>query len=352
MPRPPISPAIRRGLDKGAHLGSRLGYKVLPSAFSHWRSVTRTANVPYRDTGSRAHVLDIYRPREARRALPTVFYVHGGAFSMCSKDTHQIMGYQLAARGYQVFMINYRIGPGRTYPGPLEDASAALLWVLEHGAEYGADTSRLAIMGESAGANLATALVYCATHRRPERFARRLFDRAPNISAALPLYGALDLVDMERLWATERKSTRMAGWIKREIEWTSRSYVGHPRRERAIECALASPLRLLEEGPTPGSRPLPPFFSVVGTADPLIGDTVRLRDAVRARGATCEMKVYRGELHAFNAMLWRPAARDSWKQTYAFLDKHIAAAVMCTAAAGASTGGPRPRTVPPARLRA
>ena len=72
------------------------------------------------------------------------------------------------------------------------DAATALKWVLQRGPAYRADVDRLCIMGESAGANLTAALTYCATHPRPEAFAKEIFDLAPNIRCAVPLYGTLD----------------------------------------------------------------------------------------------------------------------------------------------------------------
>src|SRR5512139_4174482 len=163
MARRPISPTLRRGLHHGAEGVSRLGDRLLARALSDWRRVQVTRNVPYRPTGRRDHLLDIFRLRASTHPQPTLLYIHGGAFSMMSKDTHQIMAYVLASQGYQVFNINYRLGPQNSYPRPLEDVTAALHWVLENGAEYGADTSRIALMGESAGANLVAAFTYCAT---------------------------------------------------------------------------------------------------------------------------------------------------------------------------------------------
>ena len=288
-----------------------------------WRSVQVTRNVPYRPTARRDHTMDIYRLRGAVHPLPTVLYVHGGAFSMMSKDTHQIMAYMLAARGYQVFNINYRLGPQNSYPRPIEDVTAALLWVLEHGSEYGADVDRLALMGESAGANLVAALTYIARNRRPEPFAQALYERDANIRCSLPMYGVHDLHDMERLWRKGDKGDRMSNWMKRELRWTARSYIGFPVSLTAPNAPLASPLRLYQEEPSEGARPLPPFFTAVGTADPLLADSVDLARAVEARGAIAELHVFPGELHAFNALLWRPAAKSTWAAVFSFLERHL-----------------------------
>jgi acetyl esterase len=320
--RDSVMPLVRNGVDKAANHFSRLGYGVLPWVVQSWRRVHVEHNVPYRNTRKRSHLLDIYRPRDAGGLLPSIVYIHGGAFSMMSKDTHRIMAYVLAAQGYQVFNINYRLGPVHAYPKPLKDAMAALEWVIDNGAKYGADTDRVALVGESAGANLTAALAYCATHPRPEPFARSIFERDINIACVAPLYGLLDLHDVQRFWRDPDKSRRMASWIKGEIRGTAYSYLGR-RVKRALQFPLASPLRLFEKAAVPGSRPLPPFFTTVGTADPLLGDTIRLSDALHQRDTECDLHVFRGEIHAFNVLLWRAAAREQWGALFDFLDKHM-----------------------------
>lgn len=321
-PRDSIMPLVRNGVDKAANRLSQLGYGVLPWVVQSWRRVQVEHNIPYRNTGRRSHLLDIYRLRDTVGPLPTIVYIHGGAFSMMSKDTHRIMAYVLAAQGYQVFNINYRLGPVHSYPRPLKDAMAAFEWVLDNGAKYGADTDRIAIIGESAGANLTAALAYCVSHPRPEPFARRIFERDVTLCCAAPLYGLLDLYDVERFWRDPKKNKRMAGWIKGEIRGTAYSYLGR-RVKRALQFPLASPLRLFEQAPQNGSRPLPPFFTTVGTADPLLSDTIRLSDALHKRATDCDLHVFRGEIHAFNVMLWRAAAREQWGALFDFLERYM-----------------------------
>jgi len=315
-------PFVRNGVDKAANRMSRLGYGFLPWVVQSWRDVHVEHNVPYREPRRRSHLLDVYRRKDAVGQLPCILYIHGGAFSMMSKDTHRIMAYVLAAQGYQVFNINYRLGPVHSYPRPLKDAMAAFEWVLDNGAKYGADTDRIAIIGESAGANLTAALAYCVSHPRPEPFARRIFERDVTLCCVAPLYGLLDLYDVERFWRDPKKNKRMAGWIKGEIRGTAYSYLGR-RMKRALQFPLASPLRLFEQAPQDGSRPLPPFFTTVGTADPLLSDTIRLSDALHKRATDCDLHVFRGEIHAFNVMLWRAAAREQWGALFDFLERYM-----------------------------
>lgn len=313
-----IDAALRRAFDRSVHAAARLAYGLVPEADPRRYEVSLTRDIPYRDTGRRAHLLDVYRPR-ASEPRPALLYVHGGAFSMLSKDTHRLMALAFASRGYAVFNANYRLAPGHAYPAPLEDACAALLWVMDHAAEHGADPRRIVLAGESAGANLVTALTYVATHRREEPFARAVFDRAPQLRAVLSVYGILDLVDMERFWRDPHKARKLARWIRWELAWASRAYAG----EAPDAAPLASPLRRMLEPPTDGARPLPPFFLTAGTADPLLDDSRRLRAALEGRGVDCELHVYPGEIHGFNAMMWRPAARAKWRAAFEFLQRHV-----------------------------
>ncbi len=301
-----------------------VGYRVIPAANPSRYGLTLTTDVAYRSTDRRAHRLDVYQPHGDGRSLrPAVLYVHGGAFSMLSKDTHRVMALQLAARGFVVFNINYRLGPRHRYPAPLEDVAAALGWVCDHAEEWGADPTRLAVAGESAGANLVTALTYIATHPRPEPFARALFERQAGLRATLAVYGMHDMHDVARLWRDPRKDQRMPGWVKREILSTTTAYLGDATDASAAAAPLASPLRLIA-GPVPeGARPLPPFLLTAGTADPLLDDSRRLARVLEARGVEHELHVYPGEIHGFDAMLWRPAAQAKWRAVARFLRRHL-----------------------------
>lgn len=308
---------IRRTIDLGAHLASRLIY-ALPVAHPRFYGVDVDLNVPYRNTGSAAHTLDVYRPRTAERP-PAIMYVHGGAFSTLSKDTHRVMALNLAARGYVVFNINYRLGPTHAYPAPLEDAAAALHWVETNAAQHGADPTRIVLAGESAGANLVTALATSAIEPRPEPFARTIYDRNPPIRAVLAIYGLLDLHDIHRFTT----HPRLMPWLKAMIVDAGTAYVGRPIRERALDAPLASPLRILAAPPSDLARTPPPFFAAAGTADPLLDDSRRLQTALEGRGGLCRLEIFPGEIHGFNALVWRKAAQDKWRAVSEFLRHHV-----------------------------
>lgn len=273
----------------------------------------------------RWHQLDVYRPVHRPGPWPVVFYVHGGAFHLLSKDTHWLMGLVFARYGYLVVNISYRLAPRHPYPAALEDTCAAYRWLAARIEALGGDPDRVALAGESAGGNLITALALIACQRRDEPWARAVFDAGLVPRAVLPFCAMLEVSRPERF--SQRR--RLPRWIDGMIHDATTSYLhGHPR-EPGPTIALADPLRVLEEAVAGlpvqrgWDRPLPPFFAPVGTRDPLLDDTRRLEKALAGLGVPCEARYYPGGIHAFHALVWDPAARRCWRDALAFLDRHM-----------------------------
>jgi acetyl esterase len=111
--------------------------------------------------------LRVYRPRDTGPdPLPVVVNFHGGGW--VSGDVRQSEWWcagVAAGAGAVVVSVEYRLAPEHPFPIPAEDCYAATRWVAEHGAELGVDGSRLAVMGDSAGANLAAVVCLMARDR-------------------------------------------------------------------------------------------------------------------------------------------------------------------------------------------
>jgi acetyl esterase len=293
--------------------------KLHPEARPERHQVEILRDIAYHASAAGELRLDIYRPSAARGDLPIVLYVHGGGFRILSKDTHWVMGLSFARKGYLVFNIDYRLAPRNPYPAALEDCGAALAWVVANAGRYGGDLGRLAFAGESAGANLITALALAHSYRRPEPWARAVFDLGARPRAVLAACGMLQVSDPARF---ARRKQRLPAFIQDRLLEVSEAYlagvVGGP--EGALD--LADPLVLLERG-APPDRPLPSFFVPVGTRDPLLDDSRRLKAALDRLSVPCEVRYYPGELHAFHALVWRQNARRCWQHTFAFLEQHV-----------------------------
>lgn len=302
-------------LLQGAFEGISRVARLHPNSKPSKHGVRVEYNVAYRPTRDPDHHLDIYVPTEAKGPLPVVLYIHGGAFQILSKDTHFAMALAFARKGMLVFNVNYHLSPRHKFPVALDDIAHAYEWVVANAGKYGGDVSRLYVAGESAGANLATALAIMATTERPEEFSKRVFATNVVPRAVMPACGILQVSNPERY---QQKLTQKS-WLYERILSTRRSYLDNAPRAGAGGHELADPLVILESN-AKFTRELPPFFTACGTKDPLLDDTRRLGKALEKRGVRCDVHVYPGEIHAFHAFMWRKAAVDFWKQTYAFLD--------------------------------
>ena len=312
-------------------LRRRLGALIVDSAFRGAASAGRLhplakperhrvevlRDIPYRREGGQEHKLDVYRPTDRTGPLPVVLYVHGGGFRILSKDTHWVMALSFARRGYLVFNIDYRLAPQNPYPAAPEDAAAALAWTADNAERYGGDPGRIILAGESAGANLITSLTIATTYERPEPWARALFDRGVRPRAVVPACGMLQVSDPGRF--LRRKST-LSTFVNDRIAEVSSAYLDGAVRTAPGALDLADPLVVLERGLAP-DRPLPPFFIPVGTKDPVLDDSRRLKSALDRLGASSEIRYYEGEVHAFHAFVWRKNAQQCWKDTFTFLDQ-------------------------------
>lgn len=295
-----------------AHAG-----RTFPNARPERHGVERISDVPYMETDREHHRLDVYRPLDRSGPLPVVLYIHGGGFRILSKDTHWMMAIAFARRGYVVFNINYRLAPAHPFPAAAEDGCAALAWAVENAARFGGDPERLVLAGESAGANLATSLAVATAWPRPEPWAHEVWELGIRPRAVVPACGIFQVTDVDRF--IRRK--RISAFVKDRLQEVEDAYLPshHPR---GSERELADPLVFLEGADKP-VRPLAPFLTGVGTADVLLDDTRRLKAALDRLEVPCEVHYYPGEIHAFHALVWRPAARAFWRETFAFLDRHV-----------------------------
>ncbi|MEL3946428.1 MULTISPECIES: alpha/beta hydrolase [Streptomyces] len=96
------------------------------------------------------------RATAAPAPRPTVVFLHGGGWSLCSVDTHDATARGLcrAARA-AVVSVDYRLAPEHPFPAAVDDAYAGVLWAHAHRAELGGEGGPLVLAGDSAGGNLA-----------------------------------------------------------------------------------------------------------------------------------------------------------------------------------------------------
>jgi acetyl esterase len=234
---------------------------------------------------------------------PVLVYLHGGGWVCGSAKSHRKLGYRFAEAGYLVFNVNYRLAPEHPFPTPFEDCLAAIRWAHREAARYGGDGARLAVGGDSAGANLSAAV------------AAALADDQERPRATLLLYGVFDFGMLRNALPPPELDTPAADAAREMVELMMGAYLGKARSDAALRDPQVSPLY--------AAAKLPPSHILVGGADPLAVQTEALVKALAAAGVPHEHFVDAGMPHGYVQMEHLPAARPAIARMVAFLRRNV-----------------------------
>lgn len=113
------------------------------------------ADIRYAPQGKEG-LLDVYYPAGTAEQLPTIVSIHGGGYVYGSKAVYQRYCMDLARRGFAVVNFNYRLAPKSKFPAPLQDTNAVMTWICENAQSYHLDPDCVFLVGDSAGAQLAS----------------------------------------------------------------------------------------------------------------------------------------------------------------------------------------------------
>ena len=102
------------------------------------------------------NLLDIYYPKDTGACQRTIVSIHGGGWVYGTKEIYQFYGMNLAKRGFTVVNFNYRLAPEHLYPAALEDINQVFCFLKEKCTEFFIDLNNLFVVGDSAGAQLAS----------------------------------------------------------------------------------------------------------------------------------------------------------------------------------------------------
>ena len=132
----------------------------------------------------------LIRPPSIPGKLPAAVYLHGGGWVVGSLDTHARLAREIAAgSGVALVAVRYARAPEARYPVALEQAYAVTAWLAEYGEVLGLDSARLAVAGDSSGANLAAAVALLAKRRNgPALRQQTLIYPVADASCSLPSY--------------------------------------------------------------------------------------------------------------------------------------------------------------------
>lgn len=200
-------------------------------------------------------------------------FLHGGGFVFGELDTHDGQSRRIANRtGMAVLAVDYRRPPEHRFPAAPDDVDTALAWLVVQAAGWGLDPGRLAVIGDSAGANLALV----AALRNPNLFA-----------AAVLVYPFLDPGATSPTYAESN-----AGLSREAASWYWQQYA-------ASVDDLADP----DLAPLLSERlgTLPPTLVQPAEHDPLLGEGLELARRIDEAGGTVRTTTYDGMVHGY----WR-----------------------------------------------
>ncbi|MDQ6790107.1 MAG: alpha/beta hydrolase [Candidatus Dormibacteraeota bacterium] len=244
----------------------------------------------------------IVKPKNAPGELPVVLHMHGGGWILGDKDTHERLDREVAnAAQAAVVFVNYTPAPDAHYPLQIEQAYAALKWVATSGRQIGADSRRIALLGDSVGGNMSAALTLLAKERG-----------GPDIRAQVLFYPVTDAA-----FDTGSYEQYADGpWLTREaMKWFWDAYI--PDQTRRSE-STASPLRAsLDE-----LRGLPPALLINGQHDVLRDEGEAYGRRLTQAGVPVTQVRYSGTIHDFvllNPIANTPAPRAAIAQAAAYL---------------------------------
>lgn len=243
---------MRRALMMKSLEGRRGAIPGLPNGVET-RDVTMTGGLAAR----------LYTPPSATAPLPALVYLHGGGWAAGSVETHDPFCRLLCAAADVILLaVEYRLAPEHPFPAALEDTLTAFRWAAEQAPSFGGDARRLALGGDSAGANLATVAAY--------RICARGETTKP--SALMLLYPVMD--HPSAVHASYRERGSGCGLEASLMEWFWSLYLAGAKPENPE----VSPLRMQ-------SLPeLPPTLVATAEYDPLRDEGVKYAEKLKTSG--------------------------------------------------------------------
>ncbi len=211
-----------------------------------------------------------------RAPAPTAILIHGGGWAVGDLETYDGFARQIAKRsGLRCLSIEYALAPEHPFPAPLDDCIAAVRWAVAEGATLGIDPDRIALIGDSAGANLA--LGTC--------LALRDAGQSPVRGAALA-YGAFSL-DFD----TPSMRDYGGGAYLLSKAQTARYWHAYLPTEADRKNPLAVPMLA-------DLKNLPPLYIGACEFDPLRDDSERFAERAKSAGLDVEFRLWTGMIHA------------------------------------------------------
>ena len=234
----------------------------------------------------------VMKPATAIGTLPVLLYYHGGAFALSWASLHQLACERYALEAQcMVILVDYRLGPRKPFPAGFQDCYAAYQWVLAEAQALGADASRIAVMGDSAGGALSAGV------------AQRALDEGGSICGQALIYPVLDS-DCKTLSATQFDTTPVFNAESNRRMW--RMYLKNV------------PAGLDPEYASPGHRKelagLPQTYLETAEFDPLRDEGLEYAARLTSAGVNVDLNATSGTVHGYELAANNPSVEKSMRR--------------------------------------
>ena len=219
--------------------------------------------------------IDVIRPTDTSKRLPTLLYIHGGGWVGGDKDTQFLRFLPYLEMGFAVVNVEYRLGRLGLAPAAVEDCRCALRWLIRNAEEYGFDTDCIVVSGSSAGGHLtlttgmlsaSAGLDQRCPATNPDGPGRAdAYEPEMPVAAMINWYGITDVADLVE---GPNAKTYAVQWMGGMADW----------RDVARR---VSPLEYVRSD-------LPPILTIHGDADSIVPyqHSVRLHEALEKAGVS------------------------------------------------------------------
>ncbi|GAA4300185.1 hypothetical protein GCM10023183_10210 [Nibribacter koreensis] len=244
-------------------------------------SVKEKRNITYRKIGSRKLALDAFYPKKSNKEkTPAILIIHGGGWRSGHRQQHIPLAQRLADLGYASFTVEYRLSTEALYPAAVHDLKAAIRFIKANANKFNLDTSKVTVLGFSAGGELAALLG--VTNKNPAFEGEKSKDKSSStVQAVIDLDGTLSFVHPESGEGNDSKSISAATY-----------WFGFPKKDNPALWAEASPL-------THAGKATPPFLFINSSVDRMHAGRDDFRKVLDQFNTYSEVHTFQDAPHTF-----------------------------------------------------
>ena len=270
----------------------------------HYKSVKENRNITYCKLGERKLLLDaFYRSSKTKTRRAAIMIIHGGGWRSGNRGQHYPLAQRLADLGYVCFTPEYRLSTEALYPSAVYDLKSALRWIRSNAKKYNVDTNKIAVLGFSAGGQLAALLGVTAGNLKFEGTECNLKSLSA-VNAIVDLDGTLSFVHPESGEGDDSKRTSAATY-----------WFGFSKKENSKLWEGASPLTYV-------GKDTPPTLFINSSVERMHAGRNDFLKVLNENNIYSEVKTFSDAPHSFP--LFDPWFEPTVKYTNDFLKKVFA----------------------------